>query len=159
MMLLVYVIVGLLLALGLLGALLPVLPGTPLILAAAIIYAVATGGHPIGLGRIAILAGLAALGFGLDYVAGALGARQFGGTRWAVGGAVAGAVVGLFFGPLGLLLGPFTGAVGGELIRSRQLDLSLRSGAGALVGLLVGAAAKFTVALVMVGLFLWWAWR
>jgi hypothetical protein len=155
----VWIAVVLLFALGLAGTLVPVLPGTPLILLGAAIHAIATGWDPIGPGRLAILGVLAGLGVALSYLAGGLGARGFGASRWAVVGAVIGAVLGVAFAPLGLLVGPVVGAVAGELVRTRQLAGSLKSGLGALIGLAVGAAMQFGLGLVMVGLFAWWVWR
>src|SRR5262245_45475558 len=146
-------------ALALAGSVRPFLPGPPLIFAGALLYAFATGWSPIGAGRLIALVALAALAFALSHVASALGAKRFGGSRWSVVGALAGAMVGLFFGPLGLLLGPLVGAVGGELLRTGNLPASARSGAGALVGMAAGIAANLGVAVVMVGLFLWWVWR
>jgi uncharacterized protein YqgC (DUF456 family) len=158
-MLAVHVLVGALLLAGLVGAVVPLIPGTPLILAAALIHAIATDWHPVGVGRLVILAGLGALAYALDALASAWGTRAFGGTWWAVGGALAGGLAGLLFAPLGLVLGPLAGAIGAELIRTRQLRGSVRSGVGALVGLVAGAAAKLALAVTMVGLFLWWIWR
>jgi uncharacterized protein YqgC (DUF456 family) len=158
-MTLVHVLVAALLVAGLVGAVVPLVPGTPLILAAALVYAVATDWQPVGIGRLLILAGLGALAYALDALAGALGTRALGGTWWAVAGALVGTLVGLFFAPLGLLLGPLAGATLGELIRTRHLRDSVKSGVGALVGLLAGAAAKLAVALAMTGLLLWWIWR
>ncbi|MGH7314115.1 MAG: DUF456 domain-containing protein [Candidatus Rokuibacteriota bacterium] len=153
------VVVGLLFLLGLAGAVIPWLPGPLFILAGAVLWAFATDFAEIAVGRLAILAGLALATFLLNFVAGAIGARRYGGTRWGVVGAIAGAVVGLFFGPLGLLIGPVAGAITGELLRGADLEGSVRSGFGAMVGLLAGIVADFTIALVMVGLFLWWVWR
>lgn len=152
-------LVGALLVAGLVGALLPYLPGAPLILAGAALYAVATDFTPVGWGRLGILGALTGLGFGLDSVAGAVGARRFGGSRWAVVGALAGGLVSLAVGPARLLLGPAAGAVAGELLRTGELAGSLRSGLGAVVGLVAGAVAEFALAVTMVGLFLWWVWR
>jgi uncharacterized protein YqgC (DUF456 family) len=152
-------VVGALLVTGLVGAIVPFLPGTPLILIGALVYAIATDFSPIGGGRLVILGALTGLGYLVEYAGVALGARRSGGSRWAVAGAVAGAIVGVFFGPLGLLLGPAVGAVGAELIRGGQLEASLRTGLGAVVGIVAGAVAHFTVAVIMVGLFVWWAWR
>ncbi len=154
-----YVVVGALLLAGVVGAVLPYVPGAPLIVAGAVIYAVATDFVPVGWGRLAILAGLMALGFVLEHAASALGARRFGGSRWAVIGALVGGIVGLFFGPFGLLLGPLIGAVAGEVIASGELMASLRAGVGTVVGLVIGMLTKFGLALAMVGLFLWWLWR
>jgi uncharacterized protein len=153
------VLVGILLLAGLVGSLVPVVPGTALILLAAVLYAAATGFDPVGPGRLLLLAVLTGLAYALDYVAGALGTRRFGGTGWAVGGALLGAVVGVFFGPLGLVLGPVIGAVAGELVRSRRLPDSLRSGLGTVVGMMAGVAVKLSLGFVMVALFLLWVLR
>jgi hypothetical protein len=155
----VYVLVTALLIAGLAGSLLPFLPGTPLILAAALVHALATDFNPIGAGRLLVLAGLTALAYALDYIAGAVGAKKFGGSVWAVVGALVGAVVGLFFGPPGLLIGPVIGAVAGELLKSGEVEHSLKAGFGALVGMVVALLARFALAFTMVGLVLWWLWR
>ena len=154
-----WIVVVLLMLVGLVGSLLPGLPGAPLILLGAGVHAAATGGDPVGVGRLFILAGLAALAFVLNYVAAVLGARRFGASGWAVAGAVLGALAGVFFAPAGLLLGPVVGAVTGELVRTRRFADSLKSGLAAVVGLAVGAVAQFALALVMVALFAWWVWR
>jgi uncharacterized protein YqgC (DUF456 family) len=155
----VYVVVGLLIAAGLAGSVLPILPGPPLIFAGALLYAFATDWIPIGPGRLVILAVLAALAYALSHVAAALGAKRFGGSWWAVVGALVGAAVGVFLGPIGLLLGPVAGAIGGEFLRGGDIEESTRSGIGALVGLAAGIVASLGLAMVMVALFLWWIWR
>ncbi|RPI11302.1 MAG: DUF456 domain-containing protein [Zetaproteobacteria bacterium] len=155
----VYVLVGALMIAGVAGSVLPFVPGTPLILAAALVHGLATDFSPIGGGRLLILVGLTALSYAFDYLAGALGAKRFGGSVWAVVGALAGAVVGLFFGPPGLLIGPVVGAVAGELLKSGELEHSLKAGFGALVGMAVALLARFALAFGMVGLVLWWLWR
>ena len=155
----VYIVVAVLLIAGLAGSLLPFLPGTPLILAAALLHALVTDFSPIGVGRLLMLAGLAALAYVLEYVAGAVGARKFGGSAWAVIGAVIGAIIGIFFGPPGLLVGPAIGAVTGELLKSGEVEHSLKAGFGVLVGMAVALLARFGLAFTMVGLFLWWLWR
>jgi uncharacterized protein YqgC (DUF456 family) len=154
-----YGLVAILLIAGLLGSILPLLPGTPLILAGTFLYAVVTDFDPIGIGRLLTLAGIAALAYSLDYLAGAVGVKRLGGSRWAMLGAVVGAVVGVFFGPLGIILGPILGAVALELFVSRKLGTSVRSGLGTVLGMLFGMAIKFSLAVVMVGLFLWWIWQ
>lgn len=154
-----YILVAALLIAGLAGSLLPLVPGTPLILAAALLHALVTDFSPIGAGRLLMLAALAALAYVLDYVAGAVGAKKFGGSVWALVGALVGAVVGLFFGPPGLLIGPVVGAVAGELLKSGEVEHSLKAGFGALVGMAVALLARVALAFTMVGLFLWWLWR
>ena len=152
-------VVGVLFLIGLAGSLVPWLPGPLFILAGAVLWAFATDFAQIGIGRLAILVAIALVTFLLNFVAGAIGARRYGGSRWGVVGAIVGAVVGLFFGPVGLLIGPIVGAIVGELLRGADVEDSVRSGLGALVGLLAGIVADFVAALVMIGLVLWWVWK
>jgi len=154
----VYALVALLFIVGLVGSVMPALPGVVLILAGAAVHAVATGFDPIGPGRLAVLAVLMVVAYGLDYAAGALGVKRFGGSGWAVTGAVVGALVGLFFGLPGLLLGPLLGSLGAEYVYTRRLEPSARAAFGTVVGLMVGAVAKVGLALVMIALFLFWIW-
>jgi uncharacterized protein len=157
--LVLWLVVGALLVLGLAGTIVPFLPGTPLIVAAAFVHAMATGWTPIGVGRLAILAALAALGLVLHHVAGMLGARRGGGSAWAMGGAVVGGIVGLFFGLPGLALGPPLGAIGGELLKSGNLAASIHTGVATFIGMVAGAVANVALAVVMIALFLWWVAR
>jgi hypothetical protein len=154
-----WVVVGALLVLGLAGTVIPFLPGTPLIFVGALVHAFANDWTPIGLGRLAILAALSALGYILHYVAGALGTRHAGGSGWAVAGALVGGIVGLFFGLPGLILGPALGAIAGELFKSGDVRTSIRTGLAAFLGMVAGAVANVAIGLTMVGLFLWWAAR
>ena len=149
-------LVILMVAAGVAGSLLPLVPGAPLILGAALLHGVVTGFAVLGPGRLVILAGLTAVGYILDGLAGALGARRFGGSRWGIAGALLGGVAGLFVGLVGLIIGPLVGAVIGELVGGRRLWESLRIGVGTFVGLLAGGAIRFAVALTMAGLTLWW---
>jgi hypothetical protein len=157
--LVLWLIVGTLLFLGLAGTIIPFLPGTPLIVVAALVHAIATGWTPITVGRLVVLAALAALGFVLQHVSSALGARHAGGGRWAIVGALVGGIVGLFFGLPGLLLGPPLGAIAGELLESGDLRSSVRTGLATFAGMAAGAVANFAIAVMMIGLFLWWVTR
>jgi uncharacterized protein len=152
------VIVGLLFVAGLVGSIVPWLPGPLLVLAGALLWAIVTDFQTLGWGRLAILAGLTAVAAALGFLAAALGAGRYGASRWGVAGAIVGALVGMFFGPLGLLVGCVAGAVVGELLRGADLAGSVRSGIGALVGLLAGLVADLVVSIAMIGLFLYWAW-
>lgn len=158
LLLFAYILVAALLIVGLAGSVLPLLPGTPLIVAAALLHALVTDFSPIGPGRLLLLAGLAALAYILEYVASAVGVKKFGGSVWAIVGAVVGAAVGLFFGPPGLLIGPVIGAVAGELIKSGEVEHSLKAGFGALVGIAVAILSRVALAVTMVGLIVWWLW-
>ena len=155
----VNVVVILLMAAGLVGAALPIVPGTPLILAGALLYAVSTDFTPVGLGRLAVLTALALAGAVVGALAGSLGARSAGGSHRAVVGALLGLVAGFFIGPIGLVAGPVAGAILGELSAARPWRESVRAGLGTLLGLVAGAVAHVAVAGTMVGLFAWWVWR
>ena len=158
-MTLIDVVVAILMLAGLVGTIVPFLPGAPLIFAGALLYAVATDFTPIGVGRLVILAALGVLAWVLEHVAGVIGARRAGGGRAAVIGALLGMVVGVMVAPIGLLVGPIIGAVAAELLTGRAPKASLRSGIGAALGVLTGVVAHFALALVMVGFFVWWVWR
>lgn len=153
------VVVAALFLAGLVGSIVPWMPGPLFILAGAVVWAVATDFQTLGWGPLAVLAALAVLSFLLDFLAGAIGARRYGASRWGVVGALLGAVVGLFLGPLGLIAGCVVGAVVGELARGADLAGGVRSGLGALVGLLAGLLADLVLAITMIGLFLYWVWR
>jgi uncharacterized protein YqgC (DUF456 family) len=154
----VHVLVALMMLAGLAGAVVPVLPGPPLILLGALLYAFATDWTPVGVGRLAVLAALSVAAWLAGHLGTAVGTRRAGGSRPAVAGALAGGLVGIFFAPLGLILGPLAGAIAGEFLRTGRLRGSVRTGAGAALGVLAGAALQFGLGLVMVSLFVWWIW-
>ncbi len=147
-----YLLGALALLAGLAGLLLPVLPGAPLLLGGVVLLGWAGHFTRIGWGTIAAAAVLTALMLAADWVAGALGARAFGASKWAMWGALVGGLVGLFLGLPGILLGPPLGAVAFELWKDPDLPRAARAGAGVLVGFLVGTAAKVTLGMMMVGL-------
>jgi uncharacterized protein len=155
---LVNVVVAILMVAGLVGAVVPFVPGAPLIFAGALLYALSTDFTPVGAGRLAILAVLGVLAWALEHLAGVVGARRAGGGRAAVVGAMIGMVVGVMVAPIGLLLGPIVGAVAGELLTGRDPKASVRTGIGTALGVLTGKVAHFTLALVMTALFVWWVW-
>jgi uncharacterized protein YqgC (DUF456 family) len=142
-------------AIGLLGTVLPFVPGTTVILAAAIIHRVMLGvDKSVGWTCIAILILLTLLSYGLDFLGGYFGAKYFGATRWGTFGAIIGAIVGLFFGIVGLFVGPVIGALVGEFIAGKKLVDAGRAGWGSLLGNLGGMFAKLAIALVMIVIFL-----
>jgi len=98
---------------------------------------------------------MAVLSYALDFAATALGARRFGASSRAITGAALGTVVGLFFGLPGLVLGPFLGAVAGELTARRDLQAAAGAGIGAFLGLLLATAGKLALDLRCSGCFYW----
>jgi uncharacterized protein YqgC (DUF456 family) len=142
-----------LVAVGLLGLVLPALPGPPILFAGLFVAAWAENFAYVGTGTLTVLGAMALLAYLIDFAAGAFGARKFGASGRAVAGAAIGAVVGIFFGLAGVLLGPFAGAVLGELSLHGRLDTAGRAGVGATVGLILGAAAKLALGFAMIGMF------
>lgn len=151
---LLWLLAGLLVVAGLAGLILPLLPGIPLIFAGLVLAAWAEGFNHVGGFTLGVLGVLAALGYGVDFLATALGARKFGASRRAMAGAALGAVGGLFFGLPGIMLGPFVGAVIGEFSGRASTRDAARAGVGATLGLLFGAVLKVALAFTMLGVFL-----
>jgi uncharacterized protein YqgC (DUF456 family) len=141
-----------LVAAGLAGLILPALPGMPLVFAGAVAIAAADGFTRVGYVSLAVLAVLAAAGMVLDHLAGVLGARRFGASRWGIIGSLAGLVVGLPFGLVGIVFGPALGALALEFARDRELRRAARAGTGVLVGFVLGTIGKYAIASVMIGL-------
>ena len=151
-------IIGLVLALllmgaGLAGSILPGLPGTPLVLIAAIAHKLYFGAHGVGWLVMTLLAGLMAVSIAMDYAASVYGAHKLGATWRGATGAIVGGLIGLFFNLPGLLLGPFVGALLFELAGGRNLKESSRAGVGATLGLLAGTLGKLACCLAMMFLF------
>jgi uncharacterized protein len=144
-----------LMAVGLIGTVLPVLPGTVIILAAALIHQMMLGTErSLGWWNIAGLVLLTLLSYAVEFAGGYFGAKRFGATKWGAFGAMLGAIVGLFFPFPGLIIGPIVGAVAGELLAGKRLVGAGRAGWGTLLGNLAGMLGKLTIGLVMVSWFL-----
>ncbi len=138
---------------GLAGTVLPMLPGIAFVFGGLFLAAWADGFARVGAFTLAILGALTALAIALDFFASSFGAKKAGASPRAVLGAGVGAFVGIFFGLPGLVLGPFVGAVLGELSANRALLQAGKAGLGTWVGLLLGSVAKVGLAFVMVGVF------
>lgn len=138
---------------GVAGTILPALPGVPLVFAGMFLAAWAGGFETVGPGMLVVLGLLTLLSIVVDFLAAALGAKRVGASRLALIGAVLGTFGGLFFGPLGLLAGPFVGALVGELIHVRELRQATRVGFGTWLGIVVGTVLKLGLTFGMLGLF------
>jgi uncharacterized protein YqgC (DUF456 family) len=149
-----WVLATLLIVAGIAGLALPALPGAPLLFGGLVVAAWADDFAYVGTGSIIALAVLALLTYPVDILAGAFGASKFGASKRAMLGAGIGVIVGLFFGLPGILLGPFTGAMLGELTQQLQLRKAGLSGIGATVGFVLGAVAKLAIAFTMLAIFL-----
>lgn len=152
---------GSLLLAGLAGVVLPFLPGHFLILVAAAVHWWMLGAAAgVGWWTLVVLGLLFALAQVVEYLSGAVGSRWFGGSRWGMFGALVGGVVGLFFLPFGLILGPLAGAFLAEWgFARKEIRPATVSGVGSVVGTLSGLAVNLVIGVVMVAYFLidvWW---
>jgi hypothetical protein len=153
-----YVVAAALILIGLAGAVVPMLPGIPIMfggiwLAAAVDhYQHVSAGWLIGIGIVA------AVGLILDFAAAALGAKRVGASAQAIAGALIGTVVGIFLGIPGLIFGPFAGALIGELMAGRTVERSAHVGIATWAGLIFGTLMKLAASIMMAVLFAaaWW---
>jgi uncharacterized protein YqgC (DUF456 family) len=149
-----WLLAGLLILAGLAGTILPALPGLPLMFAGMWLAAWADGYHRVSGWTIGVLAALTLVSLVVDVGATALGAKRVGAGKLAMLGAAIGTLVGgLLFSIPGLILGPFIGAVLGELARGKQLRQASHIGFGTWVGLALGTALKIALAFAMLGIF------
>lgn len=168
-----YTLATLCVAAGLVGTVLPVIPGLPLMFVGMLLAAWTGDFVYIGGWTLAILGFLTLVALALDFLATALGAKRVGASRRAIVGASIGTLAGLFFGLWGVFLGPFVGAAIGELQHQKQqerekallapnsqpeetqghLELAARVGVGTWLGLLFGAVLKLGLACTMLAVF------
>lgn len=137
---------------GIIGCVLPVLPGHLLIIAGAVVFRLGLG-EDAGLRwwSFLILVALMAVSQAFEIISGAAGAKWFGGSKWGATGALIGGIVGLFFLPFGLLVGPLMGAVIGEMaVAKKETKPAVMSGVGSMVGTVVGMGFKLAVGGMMV---------
>lgn len=158
-----YLLAIVLVLVGIAGTILPALPGLPLVFAGMLLAAWAGDFQQVGAPMLVVLGLLTVFSLAVDFWATALGAKRVGASKLAIIGAMVGTLGGIFFGPVGLLLGPFAGAIGGELIHRRSLqkqDLgqAAKIGMGTWFGILFGTVLKLALAFTMLGLFAlaWW---
>ena len=137
--------------LGFLGTILPALPGPILIWAGMLGY-----GYFVNFENLSVSFYLSqALAVGLiyvvDYLSVVLGAKKYGGSRYAGWGAAAGTLVGLItLGPLGVIVGPFAGAVLVEILTGRTAQQAVKVGIGTIIGFLGGTFVKLLMEIVMI---------
>jgi uncharacterized protein len=138
---------------GVLGSVLPALPGVPLVFGGLLVAAWADDFQRVGLIVLTLLGLMTLASFAIDFVATSLGAKRVGATKLAIAGALLGTLVGMFMGLPGLILGPFLGAVAGELISHGKLEQAGRAGLATWVGLVFGTLAKLALVFTMLGVF------
>ena len=140
-----------LLALSFVGCVIPVLPG-PLFAFGGLLVLMPSRFAPTTHTYIWFGAACAVV-LVLDYVVPAFGAKKFNCSKLGVFGCIVGTLIGIFFAPWGILVGPFTGAVVGELIAGKKFSSSLKGGFGAFLGFIFGVALKLAYWACCVGWF------
>ena len=140
---------------GILGCILPAVPGAPLVFVGALAHRLYFGAEQ-SVNNIVMLIIVLLMIFSLvlDYLASMYGAKKLGATRNGIIGCVVGGILGLIiFNIPGALLGPFVGALVFELIGGKDWKTSSKAGLGATLGLLGGAVGKIACSIAMFGLF------
>jgi uncharacterized protein YqgC (DUF456 family) len=137
---------------GLLGIVLPFLPGVPVAWLGLFIFAVGTGFERISITTTVVFFALMLLTFIIDYLAPVLGAGRYKASKWGIIGASVGTLLGIVtLGFWGIIFGPFLGAILGELLSGRQGGQALRIASGTLIGIILGNLLKIIVVLIMLG--------
>lgn len=137
---------------GLIGSVIPIIPGHLIILVAAIAHRLMMGPDSgIRWWSFLVLALLLIISQLLEFLSGAAGAKVFGGSKWGALGALLGGIVGIFFFPFGLVLGPLFGAILFEKYYAKKENQpALVSGVGSVVGTLTGMAIKLVFGILMI---------
>ena len=138
---------------GLAGSVLPALPGVPLVFAGLVVGAWADDFQRVSWLTLTLLGILTIASFAIDLAATALGAKRVGATKLAVAGAMLGTLGGAFLGIPGLILGPFAGAVAGEMLSHGRMQQATRAGFATWMGLIFGTLAKLALVFAMLGVF------
>ena len=134
--------------LGFIGSILPIIPGPPISWVGLLLLKWTDFVQDHGAAyenALWILLFFVVLVTILDYVVPIMGTKKFGGSKRGVWGATIGVVVGLFFGPLGIIIGPFLGAYIGEITTGKKEREDLRAAWGSFVGFLLGVGMKLMV--------------
>jgi len=143
---------------GLVGIILPFLPGIPIIFGASLLFALVTKFQYLSSDTIIIFAILTGVGLLLDWVATALGVKKFGGSIRGMIGAVLGMFAGLLIPGVniaGFIIGSFIGAFLFEFLGGKTWRLSLRAGFGSFIGFIAGGVLRFVIGATMIGVFIW----
>jgi len=150
---LLWVLCAVLILVGLAGTVLPVLPGTLLVWGGILLGAWIDDFTRVGMTTVIVVSVLAVLAWGLDYVAGLMGAKKAGASKQALVGAAVGTVLGLFLGLIGVLFMPLVGAAVGEYLAQKDQARAVKVGIATWIGIMVGLIAKVVLTFIMVGIF------
>lgn len=140
-------VAALLIITGIIGCLVPIVPG-PIVAFCGLLCMISTS-HSPSLIALVICGGITLVVTALDYVVPALGAKRFNCSKFGTWGCAIGTLLGVFFFPVGLLLGPFCGAFVGELIARKPVRAAAFGGLGAFLGFLSGVCIKVVACVIM----------
>jgi uncharacterized protein len=150
------IVAALFMLLGIIGSMLPILPG-PLTSWIGLLIFHLTDAVPINWTFLGITLAIAILVWLLDYIVPALGTKKFGGSKAGMVGTTIGLLVAIFFpifGVFGIIIWPFIGAYVGELLNKSNSDRALKAAFGSFLGFLTSTFIKFVVAIIYLGLFI-----
>ncbi|AIQ20318.1 MULTISPECIES: DUF456 domain-containing protein [Paenibacillus] len=151
-----WILIIALIAVGLAGAVYPILPGALAIYLAFFVYGWFFSFEPFGVWFWLFQTLIVIILFVADYVVGAWGVKKFGGSRASVIGSTIGLILGPILTPIGLILGPFIGAFVGELMAGSNPGKAVKVSFGALLGLFSSTVVKIILQIAMVVLFFIW---
>ncbi|MDF5716132.1 MAG: DUF456 family protein [Rhizonema sp. NSF051] len=161
-----WVVIGVMIV-GIVGAVVPAIPGSSLILLAIIVWGFVSGSFLSIKIPLIVTITVLVLGIGIDFLAGYLGAKKAGASKWGQIGSVVGLLLGFFGllptlpfgGPLlGILLGPLLGAIVGEFLYQRNFQVAVKAGIGIVAGTLIGNLIQGLLAIAAVAVFLATTW-
>ncbi len=154
-----YILSGILILIGMLGTVLPVVPGIPLAFVGMLLAAWAGGFEKISILTIVVLGLLTAASVAVDFFASLIGAKRAGASKMAMLGGALGGLIGFFIlNIVGLIIGPFIGVVAVEMFRGKSAREAGKIGFGTWIGMAVGMALKVGLAFAMLGIFLFALW-
>ncbi|MEM7726212.1 MAG: DUF456 family protein [Cyanobacteria bacterium P01_A01_bin.45] len=160
----IYWLLVVLMILGIIGSMVPAIPGASLILIAIIIWGFVKGSFAAISVPVIVAGVVLVMSIGIDFLAGYFGAKKAGASKWGQIGAMVGLMLGFFGllpalpfgGPLlGMLFGPLLGAIVGEFLYQRSLSKAIKAGIGITVGSLVGNLIQGILAIAVVGVFIY----
>jgi uncharacterized protein YqgC (DUF456 family) len=152
----VLVLTGIIMLVGLIGIVLPIIPGTVLIFVAALLYALVERFQAVGWPTLLVLGLLTILATSADIWASSIGAKVGGASGWSVVvGLLAGLAGFVVFSLPGAILGAILGVLLTEIIRVGDWRQALKAGSGWLVGWILSTVFQLVIGLIMVAIFVW----
>ena len=156
---LLYILSAVLIAVGMLGVILPVLPGIPVAFAGMLMAAWLGGFEKISVFTVIGLGLLTAASVAVDFFAGLIGAKRAGASKMAMlGGAIGGVLGFIVLNFIGLIIGPFIGVMAVEMASGKSAREAGKIGVGAWIGMAVGLALKVGLAFTLLGIFVFSLW-